>query len=103
MRSAGAPFACSRSLIVSPIETTLSAERRENATIRLRAPTATGFVSRRSLTAVSGNTSWQTTTSGTRKRRARIAPTAPTIGGSVMHRIASGRDDIIPRTSAEPR
>ena len=71
--------------------------------MRRSVPTANGFVSRPSFTAVSGKTSWHTTTSGAPNRFATARPIDPTIGGSVMQRTTSGRSARRPEVSELPR
>ena len=74
IRSRRTPLLTSRVRIVSPMATTRSARRSPNRTARSRARTSKGFFSRPSSTAISGKTSWVTTTSGTRCRCATAAP-----------------------------
>ena len=89
-RSGGAPFASSRSRIVSPIATIRSARRRYAPTRPRSTPITAGLRSRSSSVAISGKTSWLMTSTGAPTRLPTRTPRSPMIGGSVMQRTRSG-------------
>ena len=102
-RSGGAPFASSRSRMVSPIATIRSARRRYAPTRPRRTPITAGLLSRLSSVAISGNTSWLMTRTGAPMRSPTTTPMSPMIGGSVMQTTRSGRRLLSECRSADPR
>ena len=99
-RSGETPFASTRTFIVSPITTTRSAARSDGSIRRRSSLTTTGFLSRPSLTAISGKTSCMMISSGARNRAATSRAIEPMNGGSVMQTTMSGRLESIARQTS---